>query len=221
MNKTGTVLLETIIVIPLFMVLLGGIMWIGDLVLARERLVISDRYGAWNLGNRHLGGIGLGKIRSDIQKIFFDPGHEGYENLDGATGGTKKPRRWWEERYARITLGIETPSWTKPWLSFGDIFWGAKLTERFDGVDGRGPLSGGAGPYYGLGNMTLMRTEHSDKDSYFRNWDGKDLADPVRRQWYWDEIKPEPWAPDKGQVPSLFHNGFTYTRYSRYDNWSR
>ena len=219
-DDAGSVLLETILVIPLYMVLIGGIMWLGDLILARERLVISDRYAAWNIGNRNSPRT-LGGVRAKIQSIFFNPGHKGYENVDGATGGTARPRRWWAQRYARITLAIEAPSWTKPWLSFGDIFWGATLKEKFDGVDGRGPLSGGGGtPYFSKGNMVLMRTGHSDKNRYFRNWRGQDLADPTLRQWHWRKIEPEPWPPAFGQVPSPFHRGQEYRRYGQYERWS-
>ena len=218
-DDRGSVLLEAILVIPLYAVLLGGIMWVGDLVLARERLVISDRYAAWNIGNRNSPKT-LGSLRSKIQKIFFDPGHEGYERIDGAEGGTAKPRRWWEERYARITLTVETPLWTRPWLSFGDIFWGARLQEKFTGADGRGPLTGGGTPYFKDGNMVLMRTEYSDRSMYFRNWEGKDLANPVMRQWFWREIEPEPWPPDSGQVPVPPRMGFEYRRYGQYDSWS-
>ena len=123
------------------MVLLGGIMWVGDLVLARGRLVVSDRYAAWNMGNRH-SVKSLGQVKSLAQRIFFDPGHRPYERIDGGVGQAKRPVRWWEERYARLTLRIKAPSWTKPWLSFGDIFWGVNLQEIFHGVDGRGPLTG-------------------------------------------------------------------------------
>ena len=39
----GSVLLETVLAIPLYMILLGGVLWVGDLIVTRQQLVIADR----------------------------------------------------------------------------------------------------------------------------------------------------------------------------------
>lgn len=53
--RNGSVLMETVLVLPLLMVLLGGVMWLGQIQLNRVRLVEADRYVAWQRANRHLG----------------------------------------------------------------------------------------------------------------------------------------------------------------------
>jgi len=69
-DERGSVLMETVIVIPLFIVLIGGTFWLGDLILAKQKLVVADRYAAWNAGNRHRGGTGgiQGKIKDNLFK---------------------------------------------------------------------------------------------------------------------------------------------------------
>jgi hypothetical protein len=52
-NRRGSVLMETILVIPVLLVLLGGVLWLGQLQINRARLLAADRYMAWNLANRH------------------------------------------------------------------------------------------------------------------------------------------------------------------------
>ncbi len=68
-GERGSVLMETVIAIPLYIVLIGGMFWLGDLLLAKHKLVTADRYAAWNAGNRHAGGTG--GIKDKIQNTLF------------------------------------------------------------------------------------------------------------------------------------------------------
>jgi len=52
-SRNGAVLMETVLTMPLLLVLLGGVMWLGQLQINRARLAVADRYMAWNLANRH------------------------------------------------------------------------------------------------------------------------------------------------------------------------
>jgi len=54
-DRNGSVLMETVLAMPLLMVLLGGVMWLGQLQINRARLAVADRYIAWNVANRHRG----------------------------------------------------------------------------------------------------------------------------------------------------------------------
>ncbi|MDT8389374.1 MAG: TadE/TadG family type IV pilus assembly protein [Lentisphaeria bacterium] len=69
-DESGSVLLETIMVIPLFVVLIGGIFWIGELMLAKHKLVNADRFAAWTAGNRHADS-GSGAIKGTLQQHIF------------------------------------------------------------------------------------------------------------------------------------------------------
>jgi len=50
----GSVLMETILVIPLYIAFFSGIFMLGDLELGRNRLNAGDRFAVWLAGNRHL-----------------------------------------------------------------------------------------------------------------------------------------------------------------------
>lgn len=75
-DRGGSVLLETVLVIPVLMVLLGGVMWLGQLQINRARLLAADRYIAWNRVNRYLHQIPPASLRDTLQNsdppIFFD-----------------------------------------------------------------------------------------------------------------------------------------------------
>ena len=51
----GSVLMETILVIPLYIAFLSGIFLLGDLGLGRNHLTAADRFGVWLSGTRHVG----------------------------------------------------------------------------------------------------------------------------------------------------------------------
>ena len=71
--------METVIAIPLFLVLIGGLFWLGELTLARHRLTASDRFAAWNIGNRHL--EGAGSIQPDLEEHMFNPERVGQQTI--------------------------------------------------------------------------------------------------------------------------------------------
>lgn len=79
-DERGSVLMEAVIAIPLFLVLIGGTFWIGELILAKQKLVGSDRFAAWNAGNRHAGGTG--GIRPALQQQLFPEHKVGSQNLN-------------------------------------------------------------------------------------------------------------------------------------------
>ena len=52
-GERGSVLMETILVIPLYIAFFSGIFLLGDLELGRNRLTAGDRFAVWLVGNRH------------------------------------------------------------------------------------------------------------------------------------------------------------------------
>ena len=66
----GSVLMETILVIPLYIAFLSGIFMLGDLGLGRSRLNAADRFAVWLAGNRHLNKDD-GAVKSAASTAFF------------------------------------------------------------------------------------------------------------------------------------------------------
>ncbi len=80
-GERGSVLMETVIAIPLFLVLIGGMFWLGELMLAKHKLVASDRFAAWNAGNRH--GNGTGGIDAKLKENMFATDQVGDQEIAG------------------------------------------------------------------------------------------------------------------------------------------
>ena len=69
-GENGSVLMETILVIPLYIAFFSGIFMLGDLELGRSRLNAGDRFAVWLAGNRHLGKDD-GAVKSAASGKFF------------------------------------------------------------------------------------------------------------------------------------------------------
>ncbi|MFA4943445.1 MAG: TadE/TadG family type IV pilus assembly protein [Lentisphaeria bacterium] len=80
----GSVLLETVIAIPLFIVLIGGTFWLGELILAKQKLVGADRFAAWRAGNRHASG-GAGSAKGVLQQQLFPEERVGRQRIARVT----------------------------------------------------------------------------------------------------------------------------------------
>ena len=51
-NERGQALLETIIVLPIFLLLVGGIIWFTQVLVVQTRLLMASRHGVWLLSNQ-------------------------------------------------------------------------------------------------------------------------------------------------------------------------
>lgn len=72
-NCEGSVLMETILVIPFFIAFFSGICMLGELGYSRIRLISADRCAVWTAGTRHEQ-RGDNEIRRDISNAFFPSG---------------------------------------------------------------------------------------------------------------------------------------------------
>jgi hypothetical protein len=115
-KEAGSVLLETVIAIPLFMLLIGGTIWIGQLSYDKQKLVIADRYVAWNVGNRANPGFRSTDIAQDVHDKFFAGLSTERPTIDSPSG-TKN--RWGHEAWAGVELGVFMPVWTYGFLLAG------------------------------------------------------------------------------------------------------
>ncbi len=66
----GSVLMETILVIPLYIAFLSGIFLLGDLELGRNHLIAADRFGVWLSGTRHAE-MESDEVKEEMSEAFF------------------------------------------------------------------------------------------------------------------------------------------------------
>lgn len=72
-ERRGSVLLETVLVIPLYIAFFSGICMLGELAYSRVRLASADRYAVWLAGTRHEARDD-DDIRNDASGAFFPSG---------------------------------------------------------------------------------------------------------------------------------------------------
>jgi len=210
-STRGAILLETLIVMPVYLILIGGIMWVGDLMLAKQQAIIGDRYGAWNLGNMHRGGSA--PVGDEIQDNFFPESAHPHQKSRLMPPKMFPWVRWWHAASATVSLRVRMPEWTKGWYSSASkVHLGENVSVR-QRIKGRYP----AGSW--KNHVVIMRTPRS-KDpsfpgSYPRNWSARDLA-ALARPWK-KLVYDEPWPMDNGMMlPITFAIGEDYERYEPY-----
>lgn len=203
-SRSGAILLETLIVLPVYLVLIGGIMWIGDLILAKQQAIIGDRYGAWNRGNMHRGTFT--GLKDEIQNNFFPADMHPHQKAFLFPPKAIHWNRWWDIADATLFVNMKMPAWTKGWLaSASQVHLGESIPQML-GVQGRDVASG-------KNHSVLMRTYRSYQDEFVRNWSGRSLASGA---WDWGVYK-EKWPMELHMVlPVPVMTGEEYERYGPY-----
>ncbi len=202
-DERGSVLMETLIVIPLYLVLIGAILWLADLQTTRIRLVEADRYAAWSRGNRHRSGISAAAIKSELAQMVF-PMSAGSGNVDFYTGrslniliedtGGGAVESWWHEAYAGVKINMKMPFWMRG-------FWApqrtreqaagnvpAQVQETVTGMVGRNWTS--AAPYEG--SVVIMRAPYGMTGE--RTYSGSGLAPAASYSEPWQtRVRDDRW----------------------------
>jgi hypothetical protein len=127
--RAGSIMLETVIVIPLYMMLLGGMLWIGELMMAKQKLVIADRYAAWNIGNRYRELPDTVGLKQEVQDRFFVNNeatvHAFGDNI------SPPPNKWAVRASAGVPVdSIPMPLWIQGFLAVGETMWQVADAEK-------------------------------------------------------------------------------------------
>jgi len=152
-GRRGSVLLETVIAIPLYLLLIGATMWIGQLIYDKQNMVIADRYAAWNVGNRWNTDM---DITAGVQSFFPDKTHD---DVTVIVPTTQPGNGWYQEAVAGMSLTATMPSWTAGWIYSAVISYGADSPPASVGVTGRDNRDS-SGDY--CGHVVLMRSPGAD-----------------------------------------------------------
>ncbi|MFA5203831.1 MAG: hypothetical protein WC708_05435 [Lentisphaeria bacterium] len=217
-DRGGAVLMELVIAIPLFVALLGGTMWLGELVLGKQKLVASDRYAAWNRGNRHEQPA-AGTVKSRLQNLLFPQAKVGDQPINGIREMAGSGRLWSEGRGATVVLQPRMPEWVRGWLRAGVTWGGGQQPASTVTLLGRDVEEDGH-------HRLVSRTHAGTKSGFPRNWSARALADE-QRPWA-PYVQDEPWPEN---VDTITASGWSYPgapqgyrhqpRYRQYITWSK
>jgi len=184
-GERGAVLMETVIAIPLYLIMLGGIFWIGDLTLTRQQLVVADRYVAWNRGLRY---ADKGAVDTDgVHQLLFSDrfGIPSPDHVPTASqAAIDADRDWSHVASGQVAMRVTMPDWVQSMVNLGQVTY--NLSER---VPGFTELRGRERD--GQRHVVLMRTEDEASPSYIRNKYGVAASGEVATRWR--EIADEKW----------------------------
>jgi hypothetical protein len=208
-SRTGAVLMETLLVLPLYMVLFGGILWMGDLILAKQSLVIADRFAAWTSGNRS---IQRDDVVGQVNRLFFPRRVHPNQEATLERGRPQRVNRWWDTPGATVRLRVTMPEWIRGWFAVtGRVWFDDQAPDRLT-MTGRDvdPLEH---------HVVVMRSRRSAKSDYPRSWTPRELAD--RTHPWSQQVYEESWPMKGDNLPRQRRpKGEDYTRYKWYVKWS-
>jgi hypothetical protein len=220
-GERGSILMETIMVLPLYVVMIGGIFWVGELCLAKNKLVMADRYAAWNAGNRHR--VSKGGIQSEIQNTYFRKDEVGEQPIQMIGYEAWDPLKWSNPVGAVVLLTVFAPEWTKGWLAGSPGWPGVKPPPNSamqQGRNAKGQLSQ---------HVVFMRNRFSDYAYRSPYWTPKQLADwslPWLTFVYeeeWPKVSYlHPMDPQSLIVQTVppAPPGYLHTRHPAYVDWA-
>lgn len=177
--------METVIAIPLYMILLGGILWLGDLLVTRQQLVIADRYVAWNKGMRY-----DDKGQTDaatVHRLFFAEANGApseYHRPVAGDGRIDAVYDWCHKASGQVRLDMRMPEWTRYLFNAGQVMYASGVPlESAAAMQGRDKPD--------QRHVVVMRTREEARPGYIRNRYGVSASAEVAKQWR--EIAGEGW----------------------------
>ncbi|MBT5604900.1 MAG: hypothetical protein HN742_12545 [Lentisphaerae bacterium] len=179
-GESGSVLLETVVIMPLYMLLIGCAMWFGELALVKQRLTVADRYAAWSLGNRHRESSALMQAIKDEVAEQFTPESDALD-LETAVSLSTGDRSLWGCDYSAGVSALTTMStFTQGWIAAGEGLGnsgsGDGIPQRMGYFVGR-DVQRGEGEAY-RGHVVIMRSRASSDSP--RTWSGRQLSDQAK-----------------------------------------
>lgn len=110
MTERGSVLMEAILVIPLYIAFFSGIYLLGDLELGRNRLTAADRFAVWLSGNRYENKDD-DKVKKDASKAFFPDGEFAEGTKLESFSSHKTKADWYSVVRGATKLKMVLPVW--------------------------------------------------------------------------------------------------------------
>ncbi|MBQ2625612.1 MAG: pilus assembly protein [Kiritimatiellae bacterium] len=227
-GREGSIMVEFLLVLPIYMLLIGMLILWGDMGLKAIVLAFGDRCVAFDGTDRE--GYSYSQF-SSIEII-----------KDGLSGKTRKAYRVdrnvkgpWSAQYAgRISYDYKMYSWINGIVGYPLVHYGNASPGIIETLVGGGivPLDGKGLERVRMYNCyTLRRTEQARDPAVCRNWDADALLglSDGKRGWEWsrDELYADSSAENLESSHSLSDDALPnptslgrYKRYDAYDGWT-
>lgn len=110
LTERGSVLMETVLVIPLYIAFFSGIHLLGDLALGRNRLAAADRFAVWLSGNRYEDKDD-DATKNDASQAFFPDGEFAEGTKLESFSSRKTEADWYSVARGAAKLKMVLPAW--------------------------------------------------------------------------------------------------------------
>ena len=134
-------------VLPIYFALIGGTFWIGELLLGRHNLLVSDRLASNHWGVRH--DRENDKRNPNDKTMLYrlnvwlfdvlskDLGNTPIASRVVQTRALRNKYAWAQTTGGKVSLWVPQPSWIKSWLHGYDDTWeetleGARASQSFN-----------------------------------------------------------------------------------------
>lgn len=192
-SRHGSVLMETVIAMPIFLVTIGATMWMGELNLSRQRSLAADRYAAWNAGNRH------GGMDSSPQGVWTRVFNRDANADVKQVRIRQKSGGWYHQVNATTRTRIRMPAWTHGMIHYGGTEWDARDIPPSDTMTGRNG-----------GHLVVMRGGSHNEAKDDVNWLGVTIGP------WWPMIGGKP----RDNAGAKFTKTPKYERFGKFVDWS-
>lgn len=236
--RHGSILMEFVLVLPIYIFLLGALFLIGEIGLNAIRISSGDRDVAMDAGDR--GGYSLspfrnrqmGEEKSNVSSVD-DSTYRVDENFQGS---------WSWQSAGRVSFSYKLRSWGSAMVSYPLLYYNgstsgggflATLVGGGRAVFHSKDFSLGAGVVRSYNYYTLKRTDLARNPGAYRNWDSDMLVLRAGGEPYWrGKVYDEAFADADGQkldsssqssddtLPSPPDGAGEYGRYSQFVDWS-
>lgn len=176
-SSRGSVMMEFLLVMPIYFVLFGGTFWIGELFVHRQKLLQLDRNAAIHSGIRH----DRGSIAMDaLGRLYFGTptGADSPTLLAGkqmrALKKDKDQYPWGMAVGGKSSMRAPLPPWTKGWLTV-ETLWNSMTLKATQLQVETTPLTANNEMTYNFLSAALMRTKGSEKG--YRSWHARQVCD--------------------------------------------
>lgn len=210
-GEKGSVLLETVLAIPLFIAFFSGILVLGELELGRNRLTAADRCALWFRACR-FSGADDGAAKSEMSSAFFRDGAFADGTAIGEFRSRRNAVRWYALFQGRAKLKMELPAWAAGSRKGGIVLLGDDGPDKnmWDDVSFESRETGGDPTH-----SVLARTDYEKRE---------ETPEKLSRTWYAEYSTPyltrEGGASDVPGSPGSVCAAQKFTRYFQFDTWS-
>jgi len=173
----GSIMMEFLLVMPIYFVLFGGTFWIGELFIHRQKLLQLDRNAAIHAGLRH----NRGSMAMTTLGLYFFGIPSGLDSptlMDGkqtrALKTDKDEYPWAMAVGGKASMRAPMPPWTKGWLNVETLWNSLTLTLTEIQVTLQ-PLTSNNETTYNFLSAALMRTKGSEQG--YRSWHPRQICD--------------------------------------------